>query len=283
MSKESFYVSIFRNIRTLVYWGIEPFDKIFRFINGIPQYPPIPYRRHAGGLGAIDGPGYEFAAYFKLLLKIKQSHRVWDIGCGCGLLELALESLGWRGIIVGTDIHKPSIEWAQRTLGSREKTFKFLHSDIYNMAYWPEGKLNASEWLNGFEEKNFDIIIAKSLFTHVLPFELDIYLEHIAKRLVGNGRCLLTFFILNEAQQNYEKKGLCRIKFKKSDGIDEYAVRRLDAPTAAVAYEEKYLQNKIKKYGLEICGCIYSGIWSGNPDGLSYQDLVILQKKSFRL
>ena len=52
-----------------------------------------------------------------------------------------------------------------------------------------------------FVENEFDVAVAKSLFTHLLPEELDIYLRSIADRLRTGGKALLTFFILNEEQQ----------------------------------------------------------------------------------
>ncbi len=65
--------------------------------------------------------------------------------------------------------------------------------DIYNGAYYPKGKLNAQEWFDSFVEKEFDVVVAKSLFTHLLPDELDIYLRSIANRLRAGGKALLTF------------------------------------------------------------------------------------------
>jgi len=72
-------------------------------------YPPLRLRLHAGALGTLDGSGFEFVAMLKLLAGLRAGQKIWDMGCGCGLLESALEASGWRGKVIGTDIHRPSI------------------------------------------------------------------------------------------------------------------------------------------------------------------------------
>lgn len=188
----------YREMRALFYILLGPFDFLFRKINQLDKYPPIHLRRHAGCLGSMDGPGFEFAAYIRILLKLKAGHRLWDVGCGCGLLELAFERAGWKGSLIAVDIHKPSIEWAQRTISQREPNYRFIHADIYNPAYWPKGRKSANEWFSSFAERDFDSVVVKSLFTHMLPEELEIYLHQIGDRLKPTGKALLTFFLLNQ-------------------------------------------------------------------------------------
>ena len=267
---------LYRQSRYVAYWAIEPFDALFRRINRIPQYPPIPLRRHVGLLGGFDGTGYEFVAYLKLLLGLKATDSIWDLGCGCGMLELALESAGWRGRLVGVDIHAPSIRWAQRTLTRRIPSFQFVHSDIYNPDYWPSGKLTAAQWFAQFSRHRFDLVIAKSLFTHMLPQELELYLNEMAQRLEPGGRGLLTFFILNERQAQLGPHNT--ISFVQPETGAVYSVRRLNAPTAAVAYREGYLRQLFERHDLRLVDPIRYGTWTGREDGLSYQDIVIVTK-----
>jgi len=233
----------YRQARYYAYWLLEPFDAIFRMINRLDKYPPIPLRRHVGCFGSFDGPGFEFVEYLKLLLGLKSEHRVWDIACGCGLLELALESAGWRGQLVGVDIHKPCITWARRSISKRIPSFQFVHANIYNEDYWPYGHLSTKEWFSIFGASDFDIAILKSLFTHMLPEELSVYLQQISARLSPGGKAILTFFILNEEQERLEQKNSIRFIAPSPDSV--YAVKQLLVPTAAVAYTEAYLVEEL--------------------------------------
>jgi S-adenosylmethionine:tRNA-ribosyltransferase-isomerase (queuine synthetase) len=192
------------------------------------------------------------------------------------LLELALEQAGWKGRVVGTDIHEPSIRWAQRTLSRRVPDFQFIHADIRNAEYWPKGRLSASEWLSSFAERDFDVVIAKSLCTHLLPAELDLYLSQISSRLSATGKALATFFILNAAQENLRSSS--QIAFTKLEPGDVYAVRSAAAPTAAVAYEEAYLMDRLRQNGLKVLDTIHYGYWTGRQDAYSFQDMIVAAK-----
>lgn len=271
-------VQLYRKVRSIGYMSIIPFDAIFRNINRMGNYPPIHLRRHVSLLGSLDGPGYEFVAYLKLLTGLKSGQRLWDVGCGCGLLELALEQGSWRGSLIGVDIHKPSIEWAQSNISRRIPEFQFVHADIYNQAYAPNGKKTTEQWLSAFAENNFDVIIAKSLFTHMLPDELTLYFEHISARLQPTGKALLTFYLLNEEQEHLTQQN--KIRFIWPVPNSKYAVKNLVAPTAAVAYCESYLLELLAEKGLQLSGTIRYGAWSGRKDALSYQDIAVVERKN---
>jgi SAM-dependent methyltransferase len=255
---------------------VNPFDAVFRWINGLQRYPPIHLRRQVGCLGDIGGGGSEFVSYLKLLAGLEAGHSVWDVGCGCGFLELALEEAAWTGRLVGTDIHRPSIEWAQRTIAKRRPDFRFVHSDIRHAAYWPAGALSAQQWLSGFDGRDFDVVVAKSLFTHMLPDELDLYLDAISTRLTARGAALITCFLLNPTQDALGASN--QIRFTRPAAGSVYGVRYLAAPTAAVAYDEPYLTERLRQHGLTIRDGVHFGYWSGRKDGLSFQDILVLRK-----
>jgi hypothetical protein len=265
-------VSVLRKLRNAAYAGLWPLDRVFRKVNRLGNYPPIHLRRHASCLGSFDGHGMEFVAYLKLLAGLKDGGHLWDIGCGCGLLELALESCGWSGRVTGNDIHLPSIQWASRHITPRIPSNAFVHSDIFNEAYWPAGRLEAAKWFDTFDVSGFSAVIAKSLFTHMFPDEMGIYLAQVSQRLVPGGRGILTFFLLNERSLTAP---FPRISFQKNNADDVFAVRNRHAPTAAVAYDESALMERIRAAGMAIHD-IHPGAWTGQANGLSFQDLVIV-------
>ena len=265
----------YRNFRYLFYFIIEPFDYLYRYFLGYSYYPPIRLRRHVG-TGGFDWTGIELVAYLKLLCNLKPNDIIWDIGCGYGNLQLSLANRGWFGTIIGTDIHKPCISWAQKNISSKHQSFKFIHADIYNYAYWTKGKNDAESWLSNYiDNKNFDIIVARSLFTHMLPDELDIYFKYISKSLKNSGKVVATFFLLNDKQKNIKINN--SIHFIRKNESLFYSIKNKLAPTAAVAYDEDYIIETMGKYSL-IVEKIYYGTWSGREDCYLGQDLIVMKK-----
>jgi SAM-dependent methyltransferase len=267
---------LYRRARSLGYRTLDPLDALFRRINGLGLYPPLHLRRHASGLDSLDGSGRAFVAYLKLLLGLRSGQRLWDLGCGCGLLELALEFCQWRGQLFAVDLHRPSILWAQRHISRRIPEFRFVHADIHNSAYWPRGRLSAEQWFAGFPEHDFDVVIAKSLFTHMLPQELDVYLRQLGQRLKPAGKALLTFFLLNRGQEEIRARNQRRFVKPVPDAV--YAVFRRIAPSAAVAYEEAHVLDRLDAHGLRIEQGIHYGWWTGRQDALSSQDIVVVTR-----
>lgn len=273
-------MGIARKGRSFLYQAISPFDRIFLKFNRLSLYPPIHLRRHVSLLGSgLNGPSYEFVVYLRLLAGLKNGDAMWDLGCGCGLLELALADLGWKGRLVGTDIHGPGIRWSQRKLAPKFKQHSFEHMDIYNEAYWPKGRLSAGQWLEQFTQKDFDVVIAKSLFTHMLPDELALYFRGIAARLKPGGRAMLTFFLLDDEQAKASAGGRARLTFEPYAEDNRCSVMRQIAPTASVAYPVEYVLKQLVEAGFNAERCkVYPGAWSGRPDGLSHQDIIVVER-----
>jgi SAM-dependent methyltransferase len=273
-------VPLARSVRNAGYRALAPLDYAFRVMSHLKQYPPLHLRRHVGGMSAgFNGPGYEFVAYLRLLAGLRDGDLLWDLACGCGLLELALEDLGWQGKLTGTDISKPCIDWAQKNIAARVAGYKFVHMDIYNEAYQRTGKLTTQAWLDHFTGNQFDVVIAKSLFTHVLPDEQTVYLKAIADRLNPGGRALLTFFVLSEDRPCIADSGKDRMLFQAYSEDERCSVYRPLAPHAAVAYKQQYLEERFRDAGFKMQSYKhYPGAWTGNPDGLSFQDIIVAER-----
>jgi len=265
---------LLRGLRTAFYRALEPFDMAFRRMNRLSGYPPIALRRHVGHLGTLDGTGAEFAAYLKLIAGLKPSDSILDLGCGCGLLELGLLKSGWQGKLLGVDIHRPSIRWCQKHITPGVPSFTFEHADICNEAYWPHGRLTAQQYFDTLAGRKFDVVVAKSLFTHMLPGETEVYLKSMSGLLKPAGRIFMTFFLMNDEYRRQEKTGRPSIRFVRQPADAAYAVKRTDAPTASVAYEEGHIMKLMASAGLHR-QAVHYGFWAGNEGGLSYQDILL--------
>jgi SAM-dependent methyltransferase len=111
---------------------------------------------------------------------------------------------------------------------------------------------------------------------HMRPAEVDNYLREVARLLKNKGRCLATFFLLNEQQARLAREGKNALKFDYGQGVWRY--RYEHSPESAVAYEESYVLELLDKHALTLKAPIYYGHWSGREDGLSFQDILLLEK-----
>jgi SAM-dependent methyltransferase len=171
------------------------------------------------------------------------------------------------------DITPNPLQWCRQHISSRFPNFQFLHMDLYSKRYNPGGRYQAKEYVFPFQAESFDFIFLASVFTHMLPEDTENYLREIARLKRPGGRVLMTFFLLNPAQQELAVQGLNDIDFRYGSG--PYRMRDEIVPESAVAYDEVYLRDLITRCNLKLSE-VYYGRWRGQPDGLSYQDILIV-------
>jgi SAM-dependent methyltransferase len=250
-------------------------DFFSRAARGRLHLPPRSLRDVGGG--DFEATGEEFLGYFIELCALKPTESVLDMGCGCGRMALPLTRyLQSEGRYVGMDIVRKSIEWCQKHISTRYPNFEFQHADLYNKRYNPAGTHLAQDYTFPLESRSFDFIFLTSVFTHMLPQEVENYLREIARLLKDEGRVLLTFFLLNETQHALAERGKNAINFQFGRGV--YRIRDEEVPESAVAYDEGYVRGLFSRQGLTVKEPVIYGTWSGRSDGLSLQDIVIASK-----
>jgi SAM-dependent methyltransferase len=273
-------INLLRSGRHLALLALSPLDYVSRLLNCKQDLPPLHLRRYVGPLNSFESSGAEFMDHLRLLAELRPEERVLDIGCGCGQMALRLEKyLDENGSYVGVDIHRPSIRWCQKNIGHRRSNFQFAHIDVRNLAYNPNGTHRAETYQLPFDERSFDLILLKSVFTHMRPTEVSNYLREVSRLLKSNGRCLATFFLLNEEQARLALKGANDLEFKYGEGVWRYRLEQ--SPESAVAYDENYVMELLTQHGLALKQPVYYGRWTGRKDGLSYQDLLLLEKRGY--
>lgn len=181
-----------------------------------------------------------------------------------------------QGSYVGVDLHGPSINWCRRRIGSEHKKFEFKHIDVQSLAYNPGGEVKGEGFVFPYESESFDVVLLKSVFTHMRPAEVENYLREVARMLKGNGRCLATFFLLNQEQRALAAEDRNALTF--SFGTKEWRYVYEHSPESASAYDEVYILNLLERHGLKLSAPIYYGQWSGRKDGLSFQDMLVIEK-----
>jgi SAM-dependent methyltransferase len=270
-------VNFLRHFRHFIYLVLLPVDYVNRAINGKTDFPPVHLRRYVGPLRSFEASGAEFTAYLRLLAGLQPQDSILDIGCGCGLMAIFLKDyLDERGSYTGLDIHRPSISWCTRNIGERHPNFRFGHIDVRNEAFNPKGTNSAEDYRFPFDTDAFDVILLKSVFTHMRPAEVENYLQEVSRLLKSSGRCLVSFFLLNDEQARLATKGKQRLQFNFGDGVWRYVYEQ--RAESAVAYEETYILDLLRKYGLDLQERIHYGTWTGRSDGLSFQDILLLKK-----
>jgi ubiquinone/menaquinone biosynthesis C-methylase UbiE len=109
------------------------------------------------------------------------------------------------------------------------------------------------------------------------PKEVQNYLNEIYRVLKPDGKCLSTFFLYDDQNEEYiskENKGFC-FPYQK----ENYRLMNEKVPSANIAFKEELLFEMIQISQLKLENKIY-GTWSNRAvDALfDYQDILILKK-----
>ena len=228
------------------------------------------------GRGDFVRIGKDFLDIFKAEAGLVPSDDVLDVGSGVG--RMAIPLIGYlENRYEGFDIVPEGVNWCQKTISSRHPNFQFLLADVHSKTYNPTGKVSANAYVFPYEQHSFSFVFATSVLTHLLPDAVDNYLRQIARVLKPDGRCLLTFFLLNNRSRENLKNGQAQVDFKIDHGM--YRVVDRDMPENAVAYDEGFVEDLLDSHGL-CCTSVSYGAWSGSSDYLSFQDVVIATFKA---
>lgn len=233
-----------------------------------------PPRRLRGLVGNSDfrATGEEFGKHLRELAGLKASDRVLDIGCGAGRLARVLAGeLRPPGSYDGFDVSAEAVAWCQRHYRGTAAAFRFEHADLYNGMYNRSSTGVATEYRFPYRDGSFDLIIATSVFTHLLADAADHYLAEVARVLAPGGRFFSTWFLLEPNQPGDHPP---MIDFQQTGGPT--ATIDVALPEAALAYDAAWLRRQFAQQGLRLREPIVWGTWSGRP-GRSSQDIAVAQ------
>ena len=203
---------------------------------------------------------------------------VLDVGSGIGRLAVAMtDYLNVDGRFEGFDLVKKGVNWCQKHITPKYPNFIFKHVDLKNDLYNLSTETSAKDFIFPYEDNQFDVVTLFSVFSHMIPEDINNYLSEIYRVLKKGGYCVATFFILDEeAKRNIEAGRTGEFSFKyRHDG---YAYLDEKVKEANVAYDPECLSSMITNSKLQMV-CMEPGRWS-DPHRKSdqFQDLIILQK-----
>jgi SAM-dependent methyltransferase len=264
-----------KKARNAFYQLIEPLDYLLRVVNEKNDFPPIKLRRYVGPLRGFESSGAEFTAYMKLLGGLRSDERVLDIGCGCGLMAIYLrEYLTSAGSYAGVDIYKPAVQWSRKNIVAKNITF--AHIDVQNDIYNQNGAISDKEFTFPYDTGSVDLVLTKSVFTHMQEAGIRRYLGEIKRLLSDHGRAIITLFLLNKTQKELFEKGLNRMKFVFGNDTCRWLYK--NSPESGIAYSEEVILKYLAENNLELLNSVYYGTWSGRENGTSFQDIMVIRK-----
>ncbi len=219
---------------------------------------------------------------FKVLTAVgglQPHHRVLDVGCGIGRMAVPLTGyLSDRGTYEGLDIVDLGIDWCRREITTRFPSFRFHHADVFNRGYNPQGRYDAGSYRFPFPDDEFDFVFLTSVFTHMVPLDLENYLAEVARVLKVGGRCLITFFLHNEESARRQQEGTSHLNFLYAR--EGFRTTNPRAPEDATCYGEAVIRDLYGRNGLSIEEPIHYGYWTGRAEAecVTHQDVIVAVK-----
>ncbi len=210
---------------------------------------------------------------------LQPHHRVLDVGCGMGRVALPLTTFlnsATGGHYDGFDIVKAGVDWCQQKYW-RFPNFRFVHSDVHNFHYNPKGRYKASEYRFPYADDTFDVVFLNSVFTHMLPTDVENYLSEVARVLKPNGVSSITYFlVVPDAIEGMEAGRSSQGLVLKPSG-HTYWARFADDPEHSTGYPKEYIEGLYKKNRLTVEKILY-GFWCGREPLYEFQDVVFGRK-----
>jgi SAM-dependent methyltransferase len=159
--------------------------------------PPLEMREAVGptDIEAFDNPGGD-PVFADLPAEAYES--VFDFGCGCGrLARQMIQQQPRPNRYLGIDLHPGMIEWCQKNLAPHASGFEFRHHDVLYPEWNPgEGKPEVTPF--PIEGGACTLVIAYSVFTHLIQAHAEYYLREVARILAPGGTFEATWFLFDK-------------------------------------------------------------------------------------
>jgi SAM-dependent methyltransferase len=206
---------------------------------------------------------------------LKDSSRILDIGSGCGRIAIPLTRiLDPSGSYNGMELSEPLVKWCASHITPKFPNFAFVQCDIKNPLYNPAGRLDPLEYHFPFGNAAFDLIVATSVFTHLLPEIAIRYLRECARVLQQGGHMFATFYFIDSVTRSTASP----LEFGYEWG-ENARVENPSLPETAIGFKLNWVLKQAADVGLEIEPPVRWGSWSGRTGGYSGQDVLIFRRQ----
>jgi len=256
-------------------------DYLQRTLHAGRLLPPLSMRCSVGeNLWDIYGEHFEITGrhFVEKLSRdagLGPESRVLDLGCGCGRIAIPLtEVISPSGLYRGLEASEAMVNWCRRKITPRFPHFQFHHCDVRSNVYNPTGREKPEVLRFPFDEGSFDLVLATSVFTHLVPDAALNYIRECGRVLRGGGILFATAF-LTESGTRSTDGALCFVHPLHGIALSIDSV----FPERAVAYPTDWLLDAGRQAGLELLPPVRWGGWSGRARAYSGQDVLIFRKQ----
>jgi SAM-dependent methyltransferase len=145
--------------------------------------------------------------------------------------------------------------------------------DVSSTYYNPAGSLDAGQVHFPWRDGQFDVILAVSLFTHLLPAASQRYLTESSRLLKVGGRLFATWFLWRQSSASNPEA----VRFFPID-CRSHRIRSLEVPEGAVSLRSHGVFRMYRNSGLRIVRLV-AGHWeTGEHCAPPFQDILVAQK-----
>jgi SAM-dependent methyltransferase len=165
---------------------------------------------------------------------------VFDFGCGCGrLARQLLQQHSRPRRYLGIDIQQKLIDWCSNNLTPHDPNFAFLHHDVFNLGLAPSNTRRSTAPFP-CTESSFSLVLAHSIFTHLVQDQTEYYLREVARILTPGGIAYTTWFFFDRGGFPWlQDHQVCLF------------VNAID-PTNAVIYDRGWFLSAVRAAGLTV-------------------------------
>lgn len=223
-------------------------DSGVRLLSGRGHLPRYSRRIRSNGVrGQFGGrkfaeTGAGFVSLIRRIADLDPETDVLEVGCGCGRIALALDAHLEGGRYTGMDVDGVSIEACKHNPVLAEAGFHFLLMDVRSELYNPDGELTAREYVFPFSEEAFDLVLLHSVITHMLPEEVEHYIEEFGRIIRPGGVLVFSAFLADYGI------GKGSLRFPYDHGSHRLHQERM--PRKAVSYPLDYLDTVCTRKGM---------------------------------
>jgi SAM-dependent methyltransferase len=168
--------------------------------------------------------------------------KIVDIGSGLGRLATGLLwEFGENVNYLGLEVKRDYVEWCKKHIEAAHPSFRFVHIDVSNERYNPNGVQKGRNQIRlPTEDNSVDIVYLWGVFTNMAPEEVLIYIAEIHRILRPGGKAFLTAFV---------EKGVPEVSFNPP----KYGPYEYDgSPLFVVRYDYEFLMSAFARHGLHV-------------------------------
>ena len=226
---------IFREYRSDLAAGLE----LYRIVGTLHDVNQLRQRMMTTSKPLTDY--FVVATHYGLFLQkyagLQSSSHLVDIGCSWGYLGFALANfLNQDGAYLGVEVQAEATKWSKERLGWLGPNFQFVNLDIHNDYYNPNGEIPRAQIRLPIEDGWANVMIAGSVFTHMLEDGVQGYLHEFRRVLAPGG----------VAAFSYDDS-----TFWSPADSEDYVIAEKKIPDKTTYYSRKKIDEMVEKAGLQ--------------------------------